>query len=93
MSKKIVIAKIQVIAGKEEEFLSITPSLIKATRNEPGNLVYTLYQSTENPSEFLVYEEYTDETAFKAHCDSEAFQSFGKQAGPLFAKELDIQTF
>ncbi len=93
MEKKIVIAKIQIIAGKEKEFLGIIPALIKSTRNEPGNLAYTFYQSTENPSEFIVYEEYTDEAAFNAHCDSEAFQTFEKQAGPLFAKELDIQTF
>ncbi len=93
MEKKIVIAKIYIIAGKEKEFWGMTPALIEATRNESGNLAYTLYQSTENPSEFMVYEEYTDEAAFNAHCASEAFQSFGKQAGPLFAKELDIQSF
>jgi quinol monooxygenase YgiN len=93
MEKKIVIAKIQIIAGKEKEFLGMPPALIKATRNEPGNLAYILYQSTENPSEFLVYEEYKDEAAFNAHCASKAFQAFGKQAGPLFAKELEIQSF
>ncbi len=93
MKKKIVIAKIQIIAGKEKEYLNIVPALIKATRNEPGNLVYNLYQSTESPSEFLVYEEYVDEAAFNTHRTSEAFQTFVEQAGPLFAKELDIQTF
>ncbi len=93
MEKKIIIAKIQIIAREEANFLNIASDLIKATRSEPGNLVYTLYQSTENPSEFMVYEEYVDQAAFYAHSTSEAFNFFVKQAGPLFAKELDIQMF
>lgn len=93
MSKKVVIAKIEVLSGKENEYLSMIESLIEATRKEPGNLSYSLYRSTENPSEFMVYEEYADDAAFSAHSNSDHFKAFVKEASPLFAKDIDIQVF
>lgn len=93
MEKKIVIAKIQVVKGKESDFLTLGKPLIEATRKEPGNLVYALYQSTEDSSEFMMYEEYTSQEAFDAHGKSEHFLTFAKQVKPLLAKDLDIQIF
>ena len=54
MKKKIVIAKINILEGKENEYSALVNPLIQATKNEPGNLVYTLYQNTENSSEFMI---------------------------------------
>lgn len=93
MEKKIVVARIQVQEDKVNDFLNIVPPLVKATRAESGNLVYALYQSPENPAEFLCYEEYTNEDAFKVHGSSAHFNTFAVQVKPLLAKDLDIQMF
>jgi quinol monooxygenase YgiN len=93
MEKKIVIAKIRILKGTESEYMALVPPLIEATKAEPGNLAYTLYQSTEDATEFLVYEEYINEEAFNVHCNSEHFQSFAQQVKPMLAGDLDIKTF
>ena len=91
--KKTVIARIQVIEGKEKEYLALVEPLIDATWEEPGNLVYSLYRGTQNPSEFMTYEEYVDEAAFNEHCKTELFKSFEEKVRPLLAKEISIQIY
>ncbi len=93
MEKKIVLAKIEVIKGKEDEFMSLGSPLIEATKAEPGNLGYSLYQDTNNSSQYLVYEEYINEQAFNEHCNSEHFNTFVQKTTSLFAKEIEIQVF
>ncbi|MBK5721808.1 antibiotic biosynthesis monooxygenase [Dysgonomonas sp. Marseille-P4677] len=93
MAKKIVVARLQVVKGKEKEYLSLVTPLIEATKSECGNLVYKLYQDIQNSSEFIAYEEYVNEEAFNKHCSTEFFQSFAKDVQILLAKEIDIQIF
>ncbi|MCD8185949.1 MAG: antibiotic biosynthesis monooxygenase [Rikenellaceae bacterium] len=93
MKKRIVIAKIQVKKEKQEEFLALAQPLVESSLAEPGNLIYSLYRETDDPTRFLVYEEYADQEAFEKHDQSAHFQSFAQNVGPLLAKELDIQTF
>lgn len=93
MEKKIVVARIQVQKDKINDYIQLIAPLIEATRAEEGNLVYTLYQSPENPSEFIFYEEYVNEEAFKAHGSSAYFKTFAVQVKPLLVKDLDIQVF
>lgn len=93
MIKKIVVARLQVIKGKEKEYLSLVAPLVEAAKTESGNLVYKLYQDTQNPSEFMAYEEYVNEEAFNEHCNTDLFQSFAKDVKALLASEIDIQVF
>ncbi len=93
MTKKIIVARVEVLAGKEADFMALTPTLIKASQAEAGCLVYELYQSPIKPTEFLVYEEYLDDKAFEFHGNTDHFQTFAKNVQPLLAKALDIQTF
>ncbi|NDV57818.1 putative quinol monooxygenase [Bacteroides sp. 519] len=93
MEKKVIVARIEVLKGKEKDFLAIVPALIEGTRNEEGNLIYTLYQNPFNESEFIFYEEYKDQDAIRKHGSNAHFQDFAKNVQPLLAKEMDIQTF
>ena len=93
MEKKIVVARIQVAKGKENEYFSLVSPLVEATRAEPGNLVYMLYQDFQDPTNFIVYEEYVSEEAFSEHAKSKHFQLFAQQVTLLLAKEIDIQVF
>lgn len=93
MEKKIIIARLQVIEGKESELLSLTLPLIEGTRAEEGNLTYTMYQNPHNASEFIFYEEYKDDNAINVHGNSAYFQAFAQGVKPLLVKDMDIQVF
>lgn len=93
MEKKTIVARLEVLKGKEKEFISVAGSLIKGTRAEEGNISYTLYQSPENPVEFIFYEEYKDQKAMAIHAASAHFKAFEQAVGKLLAKELIIETF
>ncbi|MFT4167726.1 MAG: putative quinol monooxygenase [Dysgonomonas sp.] len=93
MTKTTVIAKIEIIKGKEAEYLSLVAPLKEMTKTEAGNLTYKLYKEVDNTSEYIAYEEYVNQEAFKQHCSTKLFASFVEQVKPLLAKEMDIQIF
>lgn len=93
MEKKVIVARVEIAEGKENDFLAIVPALIEGTRAEAGNLIYTLYQNPFNPSEFIFYEEYIDQAAIDSHGGNAHFQDFVKNVTPLLAKDMDIQTY
>lgn len=92
MEKKIAIARVQVIKGKEVDYLALVTPLIEASKTESGNLFYAVYQDIQNASSFIVYEEYIDEKAFEYHCTTPLFQSFVEKVKPLLEKDIDIQS-
>ena len=91
--KKVVIAKIQVIKGKENKFIALVSPLTELSKAEPGNLVYSLYQDASENSRFIAYEEYTNEEACNYHCSAAHFQAFVENVKPLLVAEIDIQVF
>lgn len=93
MEKKIVVARVEIAKGKENDFLAIVPTLIEETRTENGNLSYTLYQNPFSESEFIFYEEYKDQVAINSHMATTHFKDFSVQVGPMLAKDMDIQVF
>jgi quinol monooxygenase YgiN len=60
-------AKLTVIAENAEEFERTMRAAVPQVRDEPGNYAYVFYRSTEDPRQFMFYEEYTDEAALDAH--------------------------
>jgi len=86
--KTVIIARIAVKEGKENEFIEIASKLVAATRAEEGNLFYSLYQSTEDPLIFIVYEEYKDDAAFDTHAKSAHFAAFAEATKDITAGEL-----
>ncbi|MDR2146979.1 MAG: antibiotic biosynthesis monooxygenase [Tannerella sp.] len=91
--KKVIVARALVKEGQEADFVKFASKLVDATRQEDGNLFYTLYQSTENPSVFLFYEEYKNEAAFKAHSESAHFNEFAKATADMLASTLVIDEY
>ena len=85
----IVNVRFQVQPGKGDEFAAAFAPLAAATREEPGNLWYTLARSTENPDEFYALEGYTDE-GLGAHFASEHFQSGGAALAPFLAAQPEL---
>ena len=91
--KTVVVARVAVKEGYEAAFIEIASKLVAATRAEEGCLFYTLYQSTENPSVFIIYEEYKDDAAFEIHADSAHFAEFAEAINDMMAGELVIEQF
>jgi quinol monooxygenase YgiN len=59
-------AELRVLPGKREEFVTVAIALAEATSDESGTLRYDWY-SSEDPTVFVVIEEYTDPGAALAH--------------------------
>lgn len=93
MEKKTIVARAEVLPGKEQEFISKAEPLIQATRVEEGNISYNLYQNPVNPVAFIFYEEYKDQHAIDIHAASAHFRMFGKSIQGLLASELIIESF
>jgi len=91
--KTVIVARVKVKEGQEKAFIEIASKLVTATRAEEGNLFYTLYQSTENPLEFIFYEEYKDDAAFDTHAASAHFAAFAQATNEMMDGELIVDQF
>jgi quinol monooxygenase YgiN len=76
--------------GEEDRAAELIKQLAAATQQEPGNVCWIGHRSTENPRTFMVYEQYDDEDAFKAHGQTEHFKTIGvEQLFPLMEGERE----
>ncbi|MDR1454190.1 MAG: antibiotic biosynthesis monooxygenase [Tannerella sp.] len=91
--KKVIVARTAVKEGQEKAFIEVASKLVAATRQEEGNLFYTLYQSPLNPVEFIFYEEYKDDAAFQTHASSAHFAAFTEGIRDLTAGDFIVDEF
>jgi quinol monooxygenase YgiN len=61
---------------RAEELRLLLDSMVAASRAEPGNLRYDLWQDQAAPSRFVLDELYTDSDAVAAHRASPHFQTY-----------------
>jgi len=62
-------------AGQSEEIEAILRELAAAVRQEPGNLQFVVNRSHDDPNEFLLYEQYASEQAFRDHQQTAHFKT------------------
>jgi quinol monooxygenase YgiN len=63
-----LLVTIRVHPGKGQEFeAAFAVQAVGVRRDEPGNRLYELMRSRDEPDTYTVVEIYTDEDAFKAH--------------------------
>lgn len=72
--KKELFVKWKIKSTETERILKLLPALAEQTKNEKGNLSYSIYQSTTDPNEFILHECYEDEEAADAHKNSRHYQ-------------------
>lgn len=70
-----VIATLQARPDTVEETRAAVTSLVEPTREEQGCVAYQLFQSNEDPTEFVTVEEFTDDAAVDAHMETEHVQA------------------
>jgi quinol monooxygenase YgiN len=73
----VVLAKWIAKPGEEEAVAAAIDALIEPSRGEPGMLVYQPHRDPDNPRAFLIYEQYVDEPAYRAHGESDHFRRHG----------------
>jgi quinol monooxygenase YgiN len=88
----VLIAKWTAKEGEDERLWELIQQWVGPTRQEPGNLMYVVHRSRDNPRLFMFYEQYVDEAALDAHRSSEHFQQIAVPKGlPLVeTRELEF---
>jgi quinol monooxygenase YgiN len=75
----VVLARWVAKPGEEDAVAAAIDALIEPSRAEPGMLVYQPHRDPENPRVFVLYEQYVDEAAYRAHGDSDHFRRHGHE--------------
>jgi quinol monooxygenase YgiN len=88
-----VIAKVKARPDKVSELRSILTSLVEPTRKEPGCISYTLLQNNEDPTDFVLVEEWQSSTALQSHFATKHFRDALVKLPNLVAAEPDIQRY
>lgn len=89
-----VIAKLKVKADMTKEFEAAATELVKSVNaHEDGCLMYELYKSPKDPSEYVFMEKYADKAALDAHGKTDYFLAAQTKLGPCIAAAPDIKTY
>ncbi|MQT12934.1 putative quinol monooxygenase [Segnochrobactrum spirostomi] len=78
-----IIATLVAKPGNADALRALLDDLVAASRTEPGNLRYDLWQDSADPNRFVVDELYRDDAAVAAHRASPHFQTYGPKIGDL----------
>jgi quinol monooxygenase YgiN len=88
----LVVAQWQASEGQADKVAAILRRFLPEAQREPGAKLFLIGQARENPAQFLFYELFRDEAAFKAHQESPHFKScIAGEALPLLAKRERMQ--
>ena len=83
----VIVARWRPRDGERDRIEAILRELVREVRKEPGNLQFTAQRSNEDPAEFLLYEQYENEQAFRDHQQTPHFKRLVlEQAVPLLAR-------
>jgi quinol monooxygenase YgiN len=77
----IVVATAKLVEGKEKEYEEEFKRIAPRVRKEPGVITYVLQRNIKNPNQFLWYEKYESDEAFKNHMTSPLHKQFQKNTG------------
>lgn len=66
-----VMATLIAKTDKVDGTLAALSSLVEPTRNEEGCISYELFQSNDDPTEFVTIEEWRDQASIEAHMGSD----------------------
>lgn len=69
----VVAAKWIAREGEEAAVATAIKELAIHSRNEPGNIGYTVHRAPDDPCVFFFYEVYVDAASFQAHVQSAHF--------------------
>ena len=85
----VIAANLTAIPEQKYKFLKIVGDLAKGSCQEPGCQRFEVYQSIDDPNEFIMYEEWTDmgEEATKLHTAAEYYKRYSSERNNIVAKQ------
>ena len=88
----LVVAQWEAREGEADRVADILARFLPEAQREEGAKLFLISRARENPAQFLFYELFRDEAAFKAHQESAHFKTYiAGQALPLLAKRERMQ--
>jgi quinol monooxygenase YgiN len=88
----LVVAQWEAKADEADRVAEILRGFLPQAQSEPGVKLFLISRAKDNPAQFLFYELFRDEAAFRAHQDSAHFKSYiAGQALPLLARRERAQ--
>ena len=88
----LVVAQWEAKEGQADRIADILSRFLPEAQREPGAKMFLISRAKENPAQFLFYELFQDEAAFKAHQESAHFKTYiAGEALPLLAKRERMQ--
>jgi len=88
----LVVAQWEAREGQADRVADILSRFQPEAQSEPGAKLFLISRAKENPAQFLFYELFRDEAAFKAHQESAHFKTYiAGEALPLLAKRERAQ--
>ena len=88
----LVVAQWEARDGEADKVAGILDRFLPEAQREEGAQLFLISRAKDNPAQFLFYELFRDEAAFKAHQESAHFKTYiAGQALPLLAKRERMQ--
>ncbi len=88
----LVVAQWEAKEGQADRISGILDRFLPEAQREPGVKLFLIGRGRDNPGQFLFYELFRDEAAFKAHQESPHFKTFiAGEALPLLARRERAQ--
>lgn len=88
----LVVAQWEAKDGEADRVADILSRFLPEAQREPGANLFLISRAKDNPAQFLFYELFRDEVAFKAHQESAHFKTYiAGQALPLLARRERMQ--
>ena len=89
---RLIVAQWEASEGQADRVAGILDRFLPEAQREPGAKLFLISRAKENPAQFLFYELFRDEAAFKAHQESAHFKTYiAGEALPLLAKRERTQ--
>lgn len=88
----VVVARYKARPGNGDAVAQALRSVVGASREEPGCVLYTVNRSADEPDEFLLYERYGDERDLEAHRQTPHFREvvLGQVVPLLETREVEF---
>ncbi len=88
----LVVAQWEASEGQADQVAAILDRFLPQAQAEPGAKLFLIGRSKDNPAQFLFYELFRDEAAYKAHQESAHFKDYvAGQALPLLKRRERAQ--
>ena len=86
----IITKKVVFIAKDEniEELKALLATMVKASQEEQGCLLYEIYQTVEKPNTFVVIESWADDASLEGHKHSAHYTHYKANFEPFCAEKF-----